>query len=61
MKAFFLCLNDHMVVYEDFDIDNISQSNLTEVSLDALWSIMCSKNSKFPAKYKAYSFFRDQR
>lgn len=53
-----------MIVYEDFNIDNTSQSDLTltlrEVSLDALWSIMCSKNSKFPAKYKAYSFFRDQ-
>ena len=61
MQAFYLCLNGHMIVYEDFNIENISQGNLTEVSLDALWSIMRTKNAKFPAKYKAYSFFRDQR
>jgi hypothetical protein len=32
-----------------------------EVGLDELWTTLCTKNTKFPAKYKVYSFFRDQR
>ena len=61
MQAFYLSVNDHLTVYRNLNSPNTSLDTLEVLGLEQLWSVFCSKNAKFPAKYKVYSFFRAQR
>mmetsp|Transcript_2258 Transcript_2258/g.3068 ORF Transcript_2258/g.3068 Transcript_2258/m.3068 type:complete len:415 (+) Transcript_2258:333-1577(+) len=59
-EAFYLSINGHMRVFRGVQGAHSCDSS-EEVGLDELWTTLCAKNSKFPAKYKVYSFFREQR
>jgi tRNA-intron lyase len=50
-EAFYLFINNHLT---------LKLSDGSDVTTEQLWSKFIEKNSKFPIKYKVYSFFRDQ-
>eukprot|EP01041_Mallomonas_annulata_P000067 gene67-78_t len=55
-----LLLYEEVIYLMQHELLNVLSVNNDELSIQDLWTIFCTKNKRFPIKYKAYHYFKEK-